>query len=141
MLNCTVLLKQKTAGAIRGNISNAANISQSLLLAAFNSDEYAQQKEAKHNIMQQRYDAVKAALNDDKYKEYFETIPYNSGYFMCVQLADGLSGDKVRQTLIEKYSIGLISLGNVLRIAYSAVAAKDMKNLFDGIYKACKDCS
>jgi aspartate/methionine/tyrosine aminotransferase len=133
-------LESKTAGAIRGNISNAANISQSLLLAAFNSDEYAAQKKAKYHIMKERYDAVKSALEDKKYKKFFEAIPYNSGYFMCVRLAEGLSGEKIRQILIEKYSIGLISLGNVLRIAYSAVAASDVKEMFEGIYLACKDC-
>jgi len=133
-------LESKTAGAIRGNISNAANISQSLLLAAFNSPEYAGQKAAKYAIMKKRYDAVKEALTEEKYKEYFEAIPYNSGYFMCVQLAEGLVGDEVRQVLIDKYSIGLIALGNVLRVAYSAVAASDVKEMFEGIYMACKDC-
>jgi aspartate/methionine/tyrosine aminotransferase len=133
-------LESKTAGAIRGNISNAANISQSLLLTAFESAEYASQKKAKYAIMKNRYNAVKEALTEEKYKEYFEAIPYNSGYFMCVQLADGLVGDEVRQVLIDKYSIGLIALGNVLRVAYSAVAASDVKEMFEGIYLACKDC-
>jgi len=132
-------LESKTAGAIRGNISNAANISQSLLLEAFNSPEYAAQKAAKYNIMKQRYDAVKAVLTDEKYKEYFTALPYNSGYFMCIKLAEGLEGEKMRKLLIEKYSIGVISLGNVLRLAFSAVAAKDIKALFDGIYNACID--
>lgn len=133
-------LESKTGGAIRGNISNSANISQSLLLAAFESEEYAGQKEAKFAIMKERYDAVKDALTEEKYKDCFEAIPYNSGYFMCIQLADGLVGDEVRKVLIEKYSIGLIALGNVLRVAYSAVAAGDVKEMFEGIYAACKDC-
>ncbi|MCK3682918.1 aminotransferase class I/II-fold pyridoxal phosphate-dependent enzyme [Maribellus sp. YY47] len=133
-------LESKTAGAIRGNISNAANISQSLLIAAFESEEYAAQKEAKYVIMKRRYDAVKEALKEEKYIEYFEAIPYNSGYFMCVQLAEGLVGEEVRQVLIQKYSIGVISLGNILRVAFSAVAASDVKEMFEGIYNACKDC-
>lgn len=133
-------LESKTAGAIRGNISNAANISQSLLLVGFQSEEYATQKDAKYAIMKRRYDAVKDALKEEKYKEYFEAIPYNSGYFMCIQLAEGLVGEEVRQVLIQKYSIGLISLGNVLRVAFSAVAASDVKEMFEGIYLACKDC-
>ena len=133
-------LEAKTAGAIRGNISNSANISQSLLLEGFNSPDYAAQKAAKFTIMKTRYNAVKLALTDEKFKPYFTAIPYNSGYFMCVKLADGLAGDEVRKVLIEKYSIGLISLGNVLRVAYSAVAATDVKELFEGIYEACKDC-
>lgn len=132
-------LEAKTAGAIRGNISNASNISQSLLLSAFEDEEYSQQKEAKFEIMQARYNAVKKTLTDKKYEEYFTALPYNSGYFMCVQLVDGIDGEKVRQVLIEKYSIGLINLNNVLRIAYSAVAASDIKALFEGIYAACKE--
>lgn len=133
-------LESKTAGAIRGNISNAANISQSLLLSAFESQEYTDQKKAKYAIMKRRYDAVKEALTDKKYAEYFEAIPYNSGYFMCIKLVEGLNADEVRQVLISKYSIGLISLGNVLRIAFSAVAAADVKEMFEGIYKACSEC-
>jgi len=134
-------LENKTAGAVRGNISNAANISQSLLLEAFESEEYAMQKEAKYKIMKKRYDAVKEALQEDKYKAYFRPLPFNSGYFMCVKLAEGLNAEEIRKLLIEKYSIGTISIGNVLRIAFSAVAAKDIKTVFEGIYSACESFS
>lgn len=134
-------LEAKTAGAIRGNISNASNISQSLLYAAYNSDDYALQKQAKYKIMQQRYRAVKEALKDEKYKKYFTALPFNSGYFMCVKLAEGLDSEEVRQVLIKKYSIGTISLNNILRLAFSAVAATDIKEMFEGIYKACEECS
>ncbi len=132
-------LEAKTAGAVRGNISNAANISQSLLLQAFNSETYASEKASKYVIMKARYDAVKEALKDGKYDAYFKALPYNSGYFMCVSLKDGLDGEAIRQILIDKYSIGIINLNNVFRIAFSATAAKDIKELFDGIYNACKD--
>ena len=133
-------LEAKTAGAVRGNISNAANISQSLLLKAFENENYLAQKEAKFDIMIKRYQAVKEALKEEKYAEFFTALPYNSGYFMCVQLVEGLDGEKIRRILIEKYSIGLINLNNVLRVAFSAVAASDVKELFEGIYNACKDC-
>jgi len=132
-------LESKTAGAVRGNISNSSNLSQSLLLQAFNSPDYVQEKQAKFDIMKERYDAVKEALKDEKYAEYFTPLPFNSGYFMCVKLKEGLNGEAIRDTLISKYSIGLINLNNVFRIAFSAVAAKDVKALFDGIYNACKD--
>ena len=132
-------LENKTAGAVRGNISNAANISQTLLLTAFNSPEYHEQKQEKYDIMKKRYDAVKETLKDEKYKEVFTALPFNSGYFMCVQLAEGLDGEAIRKLLIEKYNIGLINLNNVLRIAFSAVAASDVKEMFDGIYNACNE--
>jgi aspartate/methionine/tyrosine aminotransferase len=133
-------LEAKTAGAIRGNISNASNLSQSLLLATYNNSEYSKQKEAKFQLMEKRYYAVKEALIEEKYSRYFKALPYNSGYFMCVQLTDGLKAEDVRQVLIKKYSIGTIALNNILRLAFSAVAASDIKNMFEGIYNACEEC-
>nr|MDA3853929.1 aminotransferase class I/II-fold pyridoxal phosphate-dependent enzyme [Bacteroidales bacterium] len=132
-------LAQKTAGAIRGNISNASNLSQSLILQAFEAPEYAEQKAKKAALMQSRYDAVKEALKDEKYKEVFKALPFNSGYFMCVQLAEGIDGEELRSLLIKKYSIGVINLNNVIRVAFAAVAAKDVEELFSGLYKACKE--
>jgi aspartate/methionine/tyrosine aminotransferase len=133
-------LESKTAGAVRGNISNASNLSQSLLLAAYNSPEYDVQKSAKYKILKARFEAVKDTLAGKKYGACFEALPYNSGYFMCVKLADGLDGEKIRQHLIQKYSIGIINLNNVIRIAFSSVAVADMKKLFDGIFEACNEC-
>ncbi len=132
-------LEMKTAGAVRGNISNSSNLSQSLLLHAFESPDYNDQKHSKFIIMKSRYQAIKDVLSDDKYKEYFTALPYNSGYFMCVQLAEGLDGEAIRDILINKYSIGIINLNNILRVAFSAMAASDAKELFEGIYNACKD--
>lgn len=134
-------LESKTAGAIRGNISNAANISQSLMFAAYSSPEYAAQKKMKFEIMKKRFEAVKEALKDEKYEKYFRALPYNSGYFMCVKLAEGLDSEQIRQILINKYSIGTISLNGILRIAFSAVSASDIREMFEGIYKACEECA
>jgi len=132
-------MEAKTAGAVRGNISNAANISQSLLLKAFEDETYDDQKNEKFLILKSRYDAVKEALKEEKYKEFFTALPYNSGYFMCVQLEKGIDGEALRHLLIDKYSIGIINLDNVIRVAFAAVAASDVKALFEGLYNACKD--
>ena len=110
------------------------------MYAVYNDTDYNKQKENKFLLMQNRYEAVKDALKDEKYRKHFKALPYNSGYFMCVKLEEGLDADRVRQLLIEKYSIGTISLNNVLRLAFSAVAATDIKEMFEGIYKACEEC-
>lgn len=132
-------LESKTAGAIRGNISNAANISQSLLLEAYTHPEYENQKAAKYSIMKSRYCEVKRVLKNEAYKPYFKALPFNSGYFMCIELAEGLDGEKLRKLLIEKYSIGVIAFDNLIRIAFSAVAETNIQPLFDGICEACKE--
>jgi aspartate/methionine/tyrosine aminotransferase len=132
-------LEAKAAGAIRGNISNASNLSQSLLLAAFNDPEYPKQKNAKYELLKNRYLAVTEALKEKKYKDFFTPLPFNSGYFMCIQLADELDSETIRQELIHTYSIGVIRLNNLLRIAFSAVAASNIKPLFEAIYQVCKN--
>lgn len=132
-------LEAKAAGAVRGNISNAANLSQSLLLEAYEDANYENQKKEKFELMKVRYDEVKKVLKNELYKTYFEALPFNSGYFMCVKLAEGIDGEALRKLLIEKYSIGIINLNNIIRVAFSAVAANDIKELFDGIYNACAE--
>jgi aspartate/methionine/tyrosine aminotransferase len=132
-------LEAKTAGAVRGNISNACNLSQSLLLNAFSSPSYQQEKADKFKILKARYDKVKEVLSNQKYAAYFKAYPFNSGYFMCVKLKEGLDGEAIRKILLDKYDTGLINLNNVFRIAFSAAAEKDIPALFENIYLACKD--
>lgn len=134
-------LESKTAGAVRGNISNASNLSQSLLLSAFDAPTYAKEKQEKFDIMKARYNACKEVLKDSKYSEYFSPLPYNSGYFMCVIPKNGINCEELRALLIKKYGIGVINLNNVIRIAFAAVAAKDIKPLFEGLHEACKELS
>ena len=132
-------LEAKTAGAVRGNISNACNLSQSLLLNAFSSPGYDNEKKAKYEILKARYKKVKEVLTDNKYSSYFKAYPFNSGYFMCVKLKEGLDGEKIRNLLLNKYDTGLINMNNVLRLAFSGVAERDVPELFENIYNACKD--
>ena len=60
---------------------------------------------------------------------------------MCIKPADGIDAEKVRMLLIEKYSIGTININGLIRIAFSAVAEKDIRPMFDGILAACKEVS
>lgn len=133
-------MELKTAGAVRGNISNSCNLSQSLVFEAFESPTYKSEKKEKFDILKSRYDAVKQALTAPEYSEVFTPLPYNSGYFMCVKLVDGINGEEVRKMLIEEYGIGIINLNNVIRVAFSAIAASHADELFKGLYAACKRC-
>ena len=79
-------LENKTAGAIRGNISNISNLSQSLLHKVYFSEQYKADKANKYETLKSRYQEIIKTLKDPKYKEYFQALPFNSGYFMCIQL-------------------------------------------------------
>ncbi|OGY85505.1 MAG: aspartate aminotransferase [Candidatus Kerfeldbacteria bacterium RIFOXYA2_FULL_38_24] len=131
-------LEQKTAGVIRGSVSNISNLSQSLLLNAYQSPSYEEEKAKKYQLLKKRYQTVKKVLQNEKYQEYFDALPFNSGYFMCIKLKNNLDGEAVRQLLLKEYDTGIIDLAGVLRIAFSAVKENDILPLFENIYNACK---
>lgn len=136
-------LEDKTAGAIRGSISNASHLSQSLLLSALKSETYHREKERNKEKIKERYLKCKEILERHKeYAEYFESLPFNSGYFMCVKVKN-VDADRVWETLLNKYSTGVICYGekNLLRIAFASTPTDKLEKLFNNIYSACKDCT
>ncbi len=136
-------LEEKTAGAVRGNISNASHLSQSLFLEGLKGDSYNEEKLRNEKKIGERYIKVKEILKGhEEYKTYFDALPFNSGYFMCIRLK-GLDTEKVYEKLLNDYSTGVICFSdkNILRIAFAAVSATKLEKLFTNIYNACKDCA
>lgn len=141
-LNASVAqaLEDKTGGAVRATISNAPHLSQSLVFKGLSSQEYEAERKEKFAILMKRYKTTKQILDaNPQYREVFIPLPFNSGYFMCIELQQGLDGEKVRQRLLQHYDIGVIAFGNLLRIAFSAVREDMLPLLFESIYKACKE--
>jgi aspartate/methionine/tyrosine aminotransferase len=132
-------VENKTAGAIRGNISNISHLSQSALQAVYSNENYNESKKNKYNILRSRYTKMKEVFSISKYQEYIEPLPFNSGYFMCVKLKKGLDAEKVRVHLLENYSTGVIVFGDVIRLAFSSVPQLKIPELIENIYNACKD--
>lgn len=132
-------LEKKTAGAVRGTISNGSHLSQSIVLGSLNSENYNREKEQKFDIMSARAKRVKEVLSNSKYDDVWHLYPFNSGYFMCLRLKTA-NAEKLRLHLLEKYGVGVISIGNTdVRVAFSCVEAKDIPELFEIIYKGVKD--
>ena len=133
-------LEAKLSGAIRGNISNASNIGQSLLLSAYTSETYDAEKREKFSTLERRYRRIKEVFsNHPEYAEYFFPLPYNSGYFMCIKVLSG-DAEKLRCKLIENYSTGTIAQNDVLRIAFSSIPYELVDKLFDNCYRAAQEC-
>ncbi len=132
-------LENKTAGAVRGNISNISQLSQSLLYKVYTAPTYEESKKNKFEILKNRYQILRTELSKPNYAEYFSPLPFNSGYFMCIELKRGLVAEEIRKHLLEKYSTGVIVLGNVIRLAFSAVPQSKLPELVENIYKACVD--
>jgi aspartate/methionine/tyrosine aminotransferase len=134
-------LEKKTAGCIRGNISNASHLSQSVVLKSMRNENYPGEKQAKFEILKKRAIRVKEVLSDPKYKNAWDVYPFNSGYFMCIRLKN-LDAETLRLHLLDKYGVGLISVGkNDLRIAFSCLDEKDIRELFDIVLKGVSDLS
>ena len=136
-------LEDKIAGAIRGNISNSSHPAQSVFLAALKSGEHQKEKEVNKQKIRERYLKVKEVLRfHPEYEKYFEALPFNSGYFMCVRLKE-LDPDKVWERLLNKYSTGVVcySEKSLLRIAFASTPTDKIDKLFANIYAACQDCA
>ncbi len=135
-------LEDKFAGAVRGNISNSSHPAQSIFLAALKSGKHEEEKEVNKQKIKERYLKVKEVLGKHpEYGQYFEALPFNSGYFMCVRLKN-LDTDKVWETLLNKYSTGVVcdSEKSLFRLAFASTPAAKIEKLLANIYAACQDC-
>ena len=133
------VLERKTAGCIRGTLSNASHLSQTVLLNSMRSEQYSAEKHAKFEILKERALRVKAVSKDPKYTAAWDVYPFNSGYFMCIRLKT-VNAEKLRVHLLDRYGVGLISMGNSnLRVAFSCMDVGDVEKLFDTIYQGVKD--
>ncbi len=132
-------LTDKTAGAVRGSISNDSHLAQSLLLALYRHPEYQAEKKRAFNLLKSRFEAVEAELEaHPEYAGRFTPLPHNSGYFMCVKIAGG-NAEAVRQKLLKDYDTGVIALGELIRVAYSSLPLPQIPQLFANLYAACKE--
>lgn len=134
-------LEDKAAGVLRGNISNSSHPAQNLFLAAIKSENHDKEKEQNRLKIRVRYLKMQETLRaHPEYEKYFEALPFNSGYFMCVRIK-AKNVDKVWETLLNKYSTGTIcySEQNLLRITFAAIAESQVEKLFKNIYSACND--
>ncbi len=130
-------LEAKLAGAVRGSISNASNLSQSLVVRAMRSPTYREEKKEKYDLLKSRYEAVKNALEQVDPDSYFVALPFNSGYFMCIQLNNRFDAEKIRKILLSKYDTGVIVSADMIRIAFSAIAIENILRVFENIRSAC----
>jgi aspartate/methionine/tyrosine aminotransferase len=132
-------LERKTAGCVRGNISNASHLSQRLVYESMNSDGYQAEKEAKHRILAARARKVKEVLANPGYADAWDVYPFNSGYFMCVRLRT-VKAEELRVHVLNTYGVGVIALGETdIRVAFSCLEETDVQELFDTLLQGIRD--
>lgn len=133
-------LEAKLGGAIRGNISNCSNLSQSLLLAAYTNKNYEKEKTEKYAVLKRRYEKMRDLFAaHPEYRPLFAPLPFNSGYFMCIKMAGG-NAEAVRKLLIAQYRTGVIAQGDdIIRIAFSSTPIDKIETLLANIHQAAQE--
>jgi aspartate/methionine/tyrosine aminotransferase len=133
------VLDAKTRGAIRANISNVPQLSQTLVENALASGTLAAERKQKCEVLGARATEVYAVAGAPRFAESWDVYPFNSGYFMLIKLK-GVDAEKLRVHLLDQYATGLIATGPTdLRVAFSCLEQEDVEPLFETIHKAIQD--
>jgi aspartate/methionine/tyrosine aminotransferase len=133
------VLEAKVKGAVRSAISNVPQLSQTLVAKALGSAEIARERAEKNETLRRRAEQVYEVARAPRFRESWRVYPFNSGYFMCVQLA-GVEAERVRLHLLDRYGIGTIATGDHdLRIAFSCLAVEEVEVLFETLHRAVQE--
>jgi aspartate/methionine/tyrosine aminotransferase len=132
-------LEKKVGGAVRGNISNCSQLSQSIVLAAMSDPDYSKQKEAKYDLMRARASKVLEVLENPDFQGFWKPYPFNAGYFMSIAL-EGIDAEQFRVRLLDTYGVGVIAEGPTdIRVAFSCLEIDEIEDLFDIMYRCARD--
>jgi aspartate/methionine/tyrosine aminotransferase len=132
-------IEKKVGGAIRGNISNCSQLSQSVVLAAISDPAFGAQKEEKYRLMKERADKMVEVLARPEFEPYWEAYPFNAGYFLSIALK-GVDAEEFRTKLLDDYGVGVIAEGTTdIRIAFSCLDVEEIADLFDIMYRCARE--
>jgi len=134
-------LEKKTAGCVRGTVSNGSHLGQQIVLSSMKDPRYQEERREKFEILKSRALKVKSVLAAGKYQAAWDVYPFNSGYFMCLKLKT-VDAETLRCHLLDAYGVGLIAIGDRdLRVAFSCVEESEIEELFDIILQGVNDLS
>ena len=132
---CAVL-DAKARGAIRASISNVPHLSQTLVEEALASPNIDAERKQKCEILRERATKVYEVANAPRYAESFTVYPFNSGYFMLVNV-QGVDAEELRVHLLDEYGTGLIATSPTdIRVAFSCLELEDIEPLFETLHEA-----
>ena len=132
---CAVL-EEKMRGAIRATISNVSQLSQSLVENALGASTIDSERASKRDVLEQRAVRVHEVANAPRFAESWTVYPFNSGYFMLVQV-QGVDAEELRTHLLDAYGTGLIATSpSDIRIAFSCLEREEVEPLFETLHEA-----
>jgi aspartate/methionine/tyrosine aminotransferase len=126
-------LIKKLMGAIRSSVSTTNTSAQYLMLKAMEDPRTPDEKAAYRAILHKRYDLVKEFIKDNPNHPVLQPMPFNSGYFMSFHCK--ADAEALRQELLKKHGIGVISLGDhCIRVAFSSIDEDKITPVYRQIY-------
>jgi len=134
------LLEDKTASLVRSGISNVSRLAQEMFLETLNNPASEGEKRQARELIRRRYLRAKEELAaHEEYAGQFRPLPFNSGYFFCLKLREGLDAHGIRKTLRRKYSTGvMVPEEGLIRLAYSSLGEEKIPRVLENLYEACR---
>jgi aspartate/methionine/tyrosine aminotransferase len=133
------ILEAKVKGGIRAGISNVPQLSQSLVEDALGSSSIDAERKEKCETLRVRAEKVDEVARAPRFAESWDVYPFNSGYFMCVQVK-GVDAEQLRVHLLDEYEVGLIATSpEDIRVAFSCLEVEDVEPLFELLHKAIQE--
>ena len=133
-------LEKKVAGAIRSAVSNCSHASQSRAgQGPFQPRRSWPSGSRRRASSRSGPTACTRSSPSPSMPSTGSRIPSTAGYFMCLKLK-GIDAETFRKHLLEKYGVGVIADGERdIRVAFSAVEAGELEDLFAQMGAAAKD--
>lgn len=123
------VIETKIMAAIRCSISTASKPAQSILIKALKGKTFETERAKESDEIKKRYMIVKDIIATHPFSKVIKPMPFNSGYFMSFELI-GINSEDFRKHLLKNYGIGVISFKDkYIRIAYSCIEEKDIRDL------------
>ncbi|MEZ4332071.1 MAG: aminotransferase class I/II-fold pyridoxal phosphate-dependent enzyme [Myxococcota bacterium] len=130
------VLDAKARGAIRGGISNVPQLSQSIVERALATPDVDVERAAKCELLRRRAEKVWEVASAPRFAESWSVYPFNSGYFMLVEVK-GVDAEKLRVHLLDEYGVGLIATSaSDIRVAFSCLEVEEIEPLFEALHEA-----
>ena len=122
-------LERKTIGAVRISVSSCSRFAQIALLRCLTDPEIAGELEGYHQQINARGLLAMALCAKGSEKGLWKAYPFGAGYFFCIHVQ--ADSEALRQHLLNKYGIGIISLGNGdIRAALLCMEESQIRQLF-----------
>jgi aspartate/methionine/tyrosine aminotransferase len=128
-------LDAKVRGAIRSGISSSCHLSQTLVETALASSSIADERKEKRETLRARAEKVFEVVNEPRFSESWKVYPFNSGYFMCVEVI-GADAEEVRVKMLDDHGMGVIATSpSDIRVAFSCLEIPQVEPLFEALHQ------